>query len=543
MRSDSEVVLGDRYTLNHRIAVGGMGEVWEATDTLLGRRVAVKILKEEFRTAPTFLARFRAEARHAGQLNHPGIAAVYDYGEAADSAFLVMELVDGQPLSELIVEQPGLSDLAKLSILVQAADALHAAHEAGIVHRDVKPGNLMVRPDGTVKVTDFGIARALASASLTDHGQMIGTPAYVSPEQASGDPVTGASDIYSLGVVAYEMFAGHWPFERDTPLATALAHVHDAPPPLPDTVPKPVADLIESALAKDPSQRPPSVAQFAAQLRGAMASLQSASTAPTRTIPLLREGAMTPTLVSPAVNSHQPVTYPPLLRTMANQRNARRNSSLAVMVFASLLILIGGTVLMARWLSEDSPSDLAGVPSPIPSASPNATEPLSTEAPPADTLATEPLATEPLATEPPPTDPPPTEPAPTQPATAEPPSGVVTPAGLPAGDRIAEDEGVAFVLDYYEGVAAGRYEITWALLSPEFREARNLTFERYVSYWEQTTIEITDVRFVGETDDDQGRVRFRARYDTGERVAEETDEVTLRRIADGGLIIVEQRTV
>ena len=122
----------------------------------------------------------------------------------------------------------------------------------------MKPGNLMVRPDGTVKVTDFGIARALTSASLTDHGQMIGTPAYVSPEQASGGQVTGASDIYSLGVVAYEMFTGQSPFERDTPFAIALAQVNDQPPPLPDTVPRPVAELIGSALAKDPSQRPPS---------------------------------------------------------------------------------------------------------------------------------------------------------------------------------------------------------------------------------------------------------------------------------------------
>jgi eukaryotic-like serine/threonine-protein kinase len=214
---EPDVVLGRRYALVRRIAVGGMGEVWEATDTLLGRQVAVKIMKEEFRTAPTFLARFRAEARHAGQLNHPGIAAVYDYGETDAAAFLVMELVSGRPLSELMVQQPALSAPAKLSILAQVADALQAAHEAGVVHRDVKPGNLMVRPDGTVKVTDFGIARALTSAPLTDHGQMIGTPAYVSPEQATGEPVTGSSDVYSLGVVAYELFAGRPPFDRDTP--------------------------------------------------------------------------------------------------------------------------------------------------------------------------------------------------------------------------------------------------------------------------------------------------------------------------------------
>src|SRR5690606_13489619 len=178
-------------------------------------------------------------------------------------AFLVMELVRGRPLSALMVEQPALPTMTKLSILGQAAEGLHAAHEAGVVHRDVKPGNLMVRDDGTVKVTDFGIARALTSAPLTEHGQMIGTPAYVSPEQARGDQVTGASDIYSLGVVAYEMFAGHPPFERDTPLAIALAHVNEPPPPLPETVPRRVAELIESALSKDPSMRPASAADFA----------------------------------------------------------------------------------------------------------------------------------------------------------------------------------------------------------------------------------------------------------------------------------------
>jgi serine/threonine protein kinase len=157
---EPNVVLGDRYVLTRRIAVGGMGEVWEATDQLLNRGVAVKILKEELRTASTFLARFRAEARHAGRLNHHGIATVYDYGETPDLAFLVMELVRGRPLSELMSEQADLPTVTKLSILSQAADGLHAAHEAGVVHRDVKPGNLMVRDDGTVKVTDFGIARA-----------------------------------------------------------------------------------------------------------------------------------------------------------------------------------------------------------------------------------------------------------------------------------------------------------------------------------------------------------------------------------------------
>ena len=205
--------------LTRPIAMGGMGEVWEGSDLLLSRRVAVKILKDELRTTPAFIERFRAEARHAASLGHPGIATVYDYGETGEVAYLVMELVPGLTLSELLVEQPDLPTATKLSILSQTAEALHAAHRAGVIHRDVKPANLIVGPDGTVKVTDFGIARAIGAAPLTDAGQVIGTAHYMSPEQATGNQVTSASDIYSLGVIAYEMFAGRRPFEADTPVA------------------------------------------------------------------------------------------------------------------------------------------------------------------------------------------------------------------------------------------------------------------------------------------------------------------------------------
>ena len=346
MNPEPDVVLGRRYALNRRIAVGGMGEVWEATDTLLGRQVAVKIMKEEFRTAPTFLARFRAEARHAGQLNHPGIAAVYDYGETDAAAFLVMELVSGRPLSELMVEQPALSAPAKLSILAQAAEALQAAHEAGVVHRDVKPGNLMVRPDGTVKVTDFGIARALTSAPLTDHGQMIGTPAYVSPEQATGQPVTGSSDIYSLGVVAYELFAGRPPFDRDTPLAVTLAHVDDLPPPLPDTVPTPLRELIESTLAKDPNLRPASAARLATQLRQEMAALEAAPARALRVQP-----------VGGPVEHAVPTRVAPLV----DRSGSGRTVSIAVATFLVLLVLAGATIWATTRSStvENARSDVA----------------------------------------------------------------------------------------------------------------------------------------------------------------------------------------
>src|SRR4051812_31725747 len=225
-----------RYTLQQRIAVGGMGEVWRAQDEVLGRAVAVKVLKEEYAADPNFLSRFRNEARHAAGLSHPGIANVFDYGEVGDTAYLVMELVAGEPLSALLGREGRLDAGRTLDIVGQAALALQAAHDAGVVHRDVKPGNLLVRPDGGVKVTDFGIARATDATPLTRTGLLVGTAAYVSPEQAGGRTVTPASDIYSLGVVAYECLAGRRPFVADSPMAVAMAHLNDTPPALPGEV-------------------------------------------------------------------------------------------------------------------------------------------------------------------------------------------------------------------------------------------------------------------------------------------------------------------
>jgi eukaryotic-like serine/threonine-protein kinase len=265
-------LLGDRYSLTTRIAVGGMGEVWAATDTILGRRVAVKVLRDDLVDSPVFLERFRAEARHTAALSHPGIASVFDYGEdrrddGSCVAYLVMELVAGQPLSKVMRERGALPINTVLSVLAQTADALHAAHVAGVVHRDVKPGNLLMLDDGTVKVTDFGIARAANSVALTEVGQIIGTAQYISPEQAVGGQATPASDVYSLGVIGYEMLAGHPPFTADNAGALAMAHVHQAPPPLPATVPAAVGAAISEALAKEPSERPQGADVFAARLR------------------------------------------------------------------------------------------------------------------------------------------------------------------------------------------------------------------------------------------------------------------------------------
>jgi len=275
----TDYLLAGRYRLTGRIAAGGMGEVWRGEDELLNRPVAVKLLPTGRAGDEAFLARFRAEARYAASLSHPGIARVYDYGESAEfgGAYLIMELVNGEPLSAILARAGRLSPDATLDIIGQAARALDTAHQADIVHRDIKPGNLLVAAGGTTKITDFGIATAVRAAQashLTETGMVMGTAMYVSPEQATGAPVTSSSDIYSLGVVAYECLAGRPPFTANEPLAIAFAHKHDPVPPLPPDVPRPVADLVYDMLAKTPDGRPASmrvVADRAEMLRDALA--------------------------------------------------------------------------------------------------------------------------------------------------------------------------------------------------------------------------------------------------------------------------------
>ena len=256
-------VLSDRYALTERIAAGGMGEVWAATDTVLGRTVAVKLLNPALSRQGGFLERFRAEARYAAALTHPNITTVFDYGEDDGSAYLVMELVNGQPLSQIIAESAPMSARTTASILIQAASALEAAHQGGVIHRDVKPANILITADGSAKLTDFGISRLVNSVPLTQAGEVLGTARYLSPEQALGQDATAASDIYALGVVGHEMLTGQVPFDADTLVATAMAHLNQPPPPLPDTVPVGIRNVISSALAKDPADRPATAAAMA----------------------------------------------------------------------------------------------------------------------------------------------------------------------------------------------------------------------------------------------------------------------------------------
>ena len=249
-----------------------MGEVWQGTDLVLHREVAVKLLRPEFARDEDGLARFRAEAHHAGSLSHPNIAHVYDYWEAEppEPGHLVMELVDGPSLARILERGP-LDPGRTMDIVAQAARGLAAAHGTGLVHRDIKPGNLLIRSDGLLKITDFGISHGPGEALVTQTGALIGTPAYLAPERAAGASATPAADLYSLGVVAHHCLTGRMPFEGE-PLAVAIAHVERGMPPLPTTVPPGVAALVADLTSKIPRARPSAaeVALRAAQLRIAL---------------------------------------------------------------------------------------------------------------------------------------------------------------------------------------------------------------------------------------------------------------------------------
>jgi eukaryotic-like serine/threonine-protein kinase len=287
--------LGGRYELGSLLATGGMGQVWRGRDLLLDRPVAVKVLRSEYTGDPTFAARFRAEAHHAALLVHRNIAAVFDYGEVPAEecgehlAYLVMELVDGEPLSAVLAREGSLDVERTLDVLRQTAAGLAAAHAAGVVHRDVKPGNVLVGRDGVLRVTDFGVAWSASDVPLTQTGQVVGTAQYLSPEQAEGGRGGPASDVYALGLIGHECLTGRRAFDGGTPVQIALRRLHEQPPPLPPDLPEEVRTLVGRALRRDPAERFPDGAAF----RDAVDDLRAGRPLPPlpdepRTLPLAR---------------------------------------------------------------------------------------------------------------------------------------------------------------------------------------------------------------------------------------------------------------
>src|SRR5690606_33504424 len=277
-------VLADRYRLDERVGGGGMGEVWRGTDQVLERTVAVKMMRHELVEEPGFAERFLSEARTMAAIRHPGVVAIHDYRGDDANAFLVMEYVEGEALSRRLHRSGSIDPTRTMRMIAQAADALHAAHLNGVVHRDIKPGNLLVTPTDTVVLTDFGIARSAASTPLTATGAGAGTPSYLAPAQVLGQPATARSDVYAPGVLAYECLTGRRPFDGDNPFEIAMKRLREPPPPLPGHIPAEVVAVVERALAADPEQRWQTAADLAAAARRAAGGPGAAGAAAATTV-------------------------------------------------------------------------------------------------------------------------------------------------------------------------------------------------------------------------------------------------------------------
>ncbi|HEY2330822.1 MAG TPA: Stk1 family PASTA domain-containing Ser/Thr kinase [Acidimicrobiales bacterium] len=346
---------GGRYELHRRLARGGMADVYLARDTLLDRPVALKVLFAEFATDPTFVERFRREAQSAANLNHPNIVSVYDWGEEDGTYFIVMEYVDGRSLSQILRDEGPLQPDRAADITIDVASALAFAHRHGVVHRDVKPGNVLVSPLGQVKVADFGIARAVSSReNLTQTGTVMGTATYFSPEQARGEAVDPRSDVYSLGVVLYELLVGSPPFSGDSPVSVAYKHVSEAPVPVRERKPE-VPEQLEAvcmrSLAKNPANRYHSADELAADLRRFRAGQ-----------PVLAEALLPEALTVAVPVADATRAVPAVAATRVNPAAAgaivsepRRRTPIFLVVLVLLLAALGGLIaLLAINLNDNS---------------------------------------------------------------------------------------------------------------------------------------------------------------------------------------------
>lgn len=369
MSDPSATVFNGRYELHRRLGRGGMAEVFLARDQLLDRPVAVKVLFPEFATDPAFVERFRREATAAANLNHPNIVGVYDWGEADNTYFIVMEYIDGRTLSEILRAEGPLHPDRVADVGADVAAALGFAHRNGVVHRDVKPGNVIVTSAGLVKVADFGIARAITASSednLTQVGTVMGTAAYFSPEQARGDAVDPRSDLYSLGCVLYELLVGRPPFAGDSPVGIAYKHVHEPPQPprqIDISVPVALEAIVLKCLAKNPANRYPSAEDLRADLRRYREGNR-----------ILAEPVMAPPIdpgatgMLPATAAVAPVLDDPYDHGYEDDDEPRRSGVFLAALVVLLALLAGMLFLLARALGvggDDTTATLVEVPNVI----------------------------------------------------------------------------------------------------------------------------------------------------------------------------------